>query len=323
MRFPSGIAGRRGLLLLSCMPFLARPLALLVFLSLLVLQPARGAVDEDWTTPIPPFRIADTLYFVGSRDLAAYLITTPAGNILLNANYTSSPPQIRHSVEALGFRWRDIRILLISHAHVDHAGVAAEILLETLARLEVMDGDADVMESGGITDFAFGGRKSLQFPPAHVDRVLHNGDTVTLGGVTLTAHKTPGHTKGCTTWTMQVHVPGEPPGTLRNVVIVGSWSVLPSYRLLTVRGGKRASYPGIAGDYTTTFAELHALPCDIFLASHGSLFNMLAKLKRMPTEGDRVWIDPAGYQAAVADAQHAFEAAYERESQTAAHGAGR
>ncbi len=278
-------------------------------------------MNRDWTTPIPPFRIADNLYYVGSRDLAAYLITTPQGDVLLNANYTSSPPQIRHSVEQLGFRWRDIKILLVSHAHVDHAGGAAQILRETGAKFDVMDGDVDVMESGGKTDFAFGGpRKALQFPPAHVDRTLHDGDQVTLGGVTLTAHRTAGHTRGTTTWTMRAHVPGEPAGELRNVVIVGSWSVLEEYRLLSVHGGQPASYPGIAGDFTTTFAMLSALPCDVFLASHGSTFDMLPKLRRMPAEGDRVWIDPVGYKEALARAQHAFEAAYQRQSLAAERG---
>lgn len=292
-------------------------LLLLLVAGLLPHTPARAQVNRDWTTPIAPFRIADNLYYVGSRDLAAYLITTPQGDILLNANYTSSPPQIRHSVEQLGFRWREIRILLVSHAHVDHAGGAAQILRETGARFEVMDGDADVMESGGGTDFAFGGRKGIQFPPAHVDHVLHDGEAVTLGGVTLVAHRTPGHTRGCTTWTMKAHLPGEPAGTLRDVVIVGSWSVLSEYRLLAVHGGKPASYPGIANDFATTFAKLHALPCDVFLASHGSIFGMLAKLQRMPQEGDRVWVDPEGYRVALTKAQRAYEVAYERESQAA------
>ena len=314
-----------GLIKLSCMPCRVRPLrSVLVWVLLMISAAAHAAVDADWTTPIAPFQIADTLYYVGSRDLAAYLVTTPKGNILINANFTSSPPQIRDSVERLGFRWRDIKVLLISHAHADHAGGAARIVRETGARLDVMDGDVDVMESGGKTDFAFGGEnKALQFPPAHVDHVLHDGEAVTLGGVTLIAHRTPGHTKGCTTWTMQAHVPGEPAGTLRNVVIVGSWSVLSSYRLLAVRGGKPPSYPGIASDYTTTFSQLHRLPCDVFLASHGSIFDMLGKRKRMPLEGDRVWIDPEGYKQAVAQAQAAFETVYRREAQAAEQGGSR
>ena len=194
---------------------------------------AGGLQDPAWTTPLPPFRIADNLYYVGSRDLAAYLVVTPAGDILINSNLPSSPPLIRHSVEQLGFRWSDIKILLISHAHADHAGGSAAILKQTGAKYEVMQGDVDVVESGGATDFAYGGGKdkTMQFAPAHVDRVLHDGDRVELGGTTLTAHRTPGHTKGCTTWTLRAHVPGEPASTLRNVVIVGSWSVNPGYRL--------------------------------------------------------------------------------------------
>ncbi len=309
------------------MPFVRRQSRLLfasICLGIALGNSARAAVHADWTTQIAPFRIADNLYYVGSQDLAAYLVTTPQGDILLNANYTSSPPQIRSSVEKLGFHWRDVKILLVSHAHVDHAGGAAEILRETGAKLEVMDGDVDVMESGGGTDFAFGGPdKALQFPPAHVSRVLHDGDEVTLGGVTLTARRTPGHTKGTTTWTTRAHLPGEPAGILRNVVIVGSWSVLDSYRLLGVHGGRPPSYPGIANDYTMTFSVLGTLPCDVFLASHGSTFGMLPKLKRMPAEGDRVWVDPEGYKRALAEAQHAFEAAYQRQSAAAEHGGGK
>lgn len=277
-------------------------------------RPVRAATSPDWTTPVPPFRIADNLYYVGSRDLAAYLVVSPAGDILINSNLTSSPPQIRHSVEQLGFRWTDIKILLISHAHFDHAAGSAAVLRQTGAKFEVMDGDADVMESGGRTDFAFGGPgKPLQFPPAHVNRVLHDGDTVTLGGVTLTAHKTAGHTEGCTTWSMQAHVPGEPAGVLRNVVIVGSWSVLSEYRLAPVHG-RPPSYPGIADDFTRTFRLLHTQPCDIFLASHGSLFDLLGKLARMPSVGDAVWVDPQGYQRAVSQGDQAFQAALATQS---------
>lgn len=287
---------------------------LCLFLRLAALPIRAEAYPADWMAPVKPFQIADGLYYVGSQDLAAYLVTTPAGLILINANTPQSPPQIRKSVEALGFHWKDIRVLLISHAHVDHAGGAAAIRRQTGATLEVMEGDVDVMESGGETDFAFGGKgKPLQFPPVHVDRELHSGDVIALGGVSIKALRTGGHTRGNTTFTLQAHVPGEPAGSLQHIVIVGSWSVLDSYRLLTVRGGKPASYPGIAGDYTQTFATLAALPCDVFLAAHGSFFDMLAKLKRMPSEGDRVWIDPQGYRRALAVAQQKFELAYRRE----------
>ena len=232
--------------------------------------------------------------------------------MLINANYTSSPALIRHSVETLGFHWNSIKILLISHAHVDHAGGAAAILKQTGAQYQVMDGDVGVVESGGETDFAFGHQGQMQFPRAHVTRTLHDGDTVTLGGTTLTAHRTPGHTRGCTTWTLRTHLPGDPAGVLRNTVIVGSWYALPSYRLTDLHG-KPASYPGIAADFTKGFAVLHALPCDLFLGAHGSYFDMLAKLKRLPTEGAHVWLDPEGYRRALGDAEAEFRAKYDRE----------
>ena len=289
---------------------LANIVAALVFS---LVPTAHAATNPDWTTPVSPFRVADNLYYVGSRDLAAYLVVTPAGDILINSNLTSSPAQIRHSVEQLGQRWSDIKILLISHAHFDHAGGSAAILRQTGATFEVMEGDAEVMESGGRTDFAFGGPgKPEQFPPAHVTRVLHDGEEVTLGGMTLVAHKTAGHTRGCTTWTMRAHLPGEPAGRLRDVVIVGSWSVLSEYRLTTVHG-RPPSYPGIADDYKKTFATLHRLPCDVFLGSHASFFNMLGKLPRLPTEGDAVWIDPRGFQRAVSEGERQFETTLARQ----------
>jgi metallo-beta-lactamase class B len=263
------------------------------------------AANPEWTTPFPPFRIAGNLYYVGSEDLAAYLIATPEGLILINSNLPSSPPQIRHSVEALGFHFRDIRILLISHAHFDHAGGSAAIRRITGAKYEVMDGDVPVIESGGHSDFAFGRDQSMWFPPAHVDRVLHDGDTVELGGTVLTAHKTAGHTKGCTTWTMDVKESGR---TL-HVVIVGSPTVQARYRLT----GSKA-YPQIASDYRRQFQVLEALPCDVFLGSHGSFFHLREKYARFRA-GDRdAFVDPAGYRSFVEEYRQAFEAAWARQS---------
>src|ERR1700677_3317718 len=219
-------------------------------LSIACLQ-AKAKDNPDWTTPLPPFQIADNLYYVGSRDLAAYLITTPAGNILINANLESSPPSIRLSVEKVGFSWKDTKILLNGQAHSDHMGGAAEVLRETHARNMVMQGDADVVRSGGRKDFAFGTDGIQTYPPARVDRVLHDGDTVTLGNVTLTAHRTAGHTRGCTTWTFRTHIPGEPAPQLRQVVIVGGPWPLSQYRLVATPGHP-ASYPGIEADFAQT-----------------------------------------------------------------------
>ncbi|HTZ56775.1 MAG TPA: subclass B3 metallo-beta-lactamase [Acidobacteriaceae bacterium] len=277
-----------------------------------------AAVSPSWTTPITPFRIADTLYYVGSEDLASYLVVTPKGNILINANLNSSPPQIRASVEKLGFRWSDTRILLNSQAHYDHVGGAAEVVRETHAKNMVMDGDVSVMETGARTDFLSPSPNILRYAPVPVDRILHDGDTVNLGNVTLTAHKTAGHTRGCTTWTMRSHVPGEPAGTMRNIVIVGGVSFWSEYHLVATPGHP-VSYPDIAQDFRHTFSELRALPCDVFLGAHGGYFDMLTKLKRYPKDGPRVFIDPAGYREFVADAQEMFQKSFSEQQAAAAH----
>ena len=154
-----------------------------------------GAVDPAWTTPIAPFRIAVNLYYVGSRDLAAYLVVTPEGDILINSNLESSVPQIRRSVEQLGFRFGDVKVLLISHAHFDHAAGSAGVKRLTRAKYMVMDGDVRTVETGGAADPLFG-RGGTHYPPAKVDRVLHDGDEVRMGGTVLVAHKTAGHTPG-------------------------------------------------------------------------------------------------------------------------------
>lgn len=274
--------------------------------ALFVCLPLRAEVSADWTTPVEPFRIADNLYYVGSRDLAAYLVTTPQGNILINANLVTSPPQIRASVEKLGFKWGDTKILLNGQAHFDHLAGAAEVVRVTGAKDMVMEYDAEVALTGGHKDFAFGKDITTDYPPVRVDRVLHDSDTVELGGVVLTAHRTAGHTRGCTTWTMDVHVPGEPAEKLRHVVIVGGLSALPGYQLVATPK-RAASYPEIASDFEYTFVALKAMPCDIFLGAHGVYFDMLPKLQRMKTEGPKVFIDPAGYQAAIAEAQTTFE----------------
>ncbi len=241
----------------------------------------------EWSHPFPPFRIAGNLYYVGSQDLAAFLIVTPKGDILINSNLVSSPPLIKKSVESLGFHMSDIKILLISHAHLDHCAGSAQILRMTGAKYCVMAQDVSVVESGGKTDFNYATDKSMHFPPAHVDRVLHDGDKVTLGGTTLTAHLTAGHTRGTTTWTLD-----EPErGRVLHVVIVGSPNVNPGYKLV----GNR-QYPQIASDYRHGFAVLKALPCDVFLGAHGSYFGMQEKYARWMA-GDRdAFIDPAGYK---------------------------
>jgi metallo-beta-lactamase class B len=259
----------------------------------------------EWSRPFPPFRIAGNLYYVGSEDLAAYLIVTPKGDILINSNLESSPPQIEKSIESLGFHMSDIKILLISHGHFDHCAGSAEILRMTAAKYYVMAQDVSVVESGGQTDFNYAADKSMHFPPAHVDRALHDGDKVSLGGTTLTAHLTAGHTKGTTTWTLDETDAGK---TL-HVIIVGSPNVNPGYKLVG-----NAQYPRIAQDYRHGFQVLESLPCDIFLGAHGAYFGMKEKYGRWK-RGDRgAFIDPAGYKAYIAEREQAFDAELKKQS---------
>ncbi len=276
------------------------------FLLFLPVSCIWAAENPDWTTPIAPFQIADHLYYVGSKDLASYLVVTPQGDILINSSLESSPPLIKKSVEQLGFHFNDIKILLISHSHADHDAGSAEVKRLTGAKYMVMDGDVPVVESGGAKDFHYS--KDL-YPAVKVDRVLHDGDEVRLGDAVLVAHKTAGHTRGCTTWTMRARAAGQ----LRDVVIVGSWNVNPGFRLVD-QPGKPASYPGIAADYQRTFVTLKGLPCDIFLGAHGAYFDMLEKLQLAKAgAGEKVWIDPDGYKAAVAERQRAFETELKRQ----------
>jgi metallo-beta-lactamase class B len=269
-------------------------LAVGVFLLSASLNTSALAQESDRLTPFPAFRIAGNLYYVGSKDLASYLIVTAQGDILINSSYEASVPLIQHSVESLGFKMSDIKILLISHAHDDHDAGSAQIKKLTGAKYMVMDADVPVVETG--KDYFYTEKKN-QYPPAKVDRVLHDGDQVKLGNAVLVAHKTPGHTKGCTTWTMKV----EEKGKVYNVVIVGSWNVNPGYVLV-----KNAAYPAIASDYEKTFRILSALPCDIFLGAHGAYFGLIAKYDRMKKGDALAFVDPAGYKAAVAQKEQDF-----------------
>ncbi len=278
---------------------------LLMAALVLVAVPVRAAVNPAWTRPFPPFRIAGNLYYVGSEDLAAYLIVTPQGDILINSNLESSVPQIRKSVEALGFRFRDIKILLISHAHYDHCAGSAEIKRLTGAKYEVMEQDVSVVESGGRTDFQYGSDKAMQFPATRVDHVLHDGEHVRLGDADLVAHLTAGHTRGTTTWTMDESEAGRK----LHVVIVGSPNVNPGYRLV----GNR-TYPQIASDYRRGFQVLKGLPCDIFLGAHGGYFGLQEKYDRWKAGDRNAFVDPEGYRSYIAEREQAFETELKRQT---------
>jgi metallo-beta-lactamase class B len=265
--------------------------------------------DPSWTEPFPPFRIAGNLYYVGSKGLANYLVTTSEGHILINSDLEANVPLLQASVEKLGFKFSDVKILLISHAHWDHDAGSALIKRITGAKYMVMDADVPVVESGGKVDFQYGGTPASLYEPTHVDRVLHDGDEVKLGDALLVAHLTPGHTKGCTTWTLKVKADGKS----YDAVIIGSPNVNPGYKLVD-----NAAYPGIAEDYARMFRVLKSLPCDYFLGAHGAYFDLDAKFPRL-TEGARSpFLDPEGYKKYVAQKQQDFEAELAKQRAAAA-----
>src|SRR5215469_6418704 len=266
----------------------------------LLLTAARGAaaqVAPDWTNPFPSYRIVGNIYYVGSQGLASYLIVTPQGSILINSNLEQSVPMIRESVEKLGFHFKDIKILLISHAHWDHCAGSAAIKELTGAKYMVMDEDVPEIEAGGKGNFQYGDVLTSRYQPVKVDRVLHDGDTVRLGDTVLTAHLTPGHTKGTTTWTTVAKEDGKS----YNVVIVGSPNVNAGYKLVN-----NELYPQIAYDYERMFKVLKSLPCDVFLGAHGNYYGMEAKYARMKEGGANPFIDPGGYKSYVAEREQAY-----------------
>jgi metallo-beta-lactamase class B len=267
------------------------PIGLCLFLALTTTAGARG--DE----PFPAHKVAGNTYYVGSKALATYLITTPEGHILINSGFDETVPLIRIAVESLGFKLRDVKIILASHAHSDH--VAGHALLQDLtgAKVFVMEGDDKVIASGGEGQYFYA---DSRWKKCAVDRVLKDGEEVKLGGVTLVARKTPGHTRGCTTWTWQEKDRGE----LLDVVVIGSPNVNAGYRLVTNK-----DYPEIADDFTKTFAVLKSLKCDVFLGAHGDYYGMLAKHETLQTNGARIknpFVDPDGYKAYVDLKEKAF-----------------
>lgn len=292
---------------------LTRSIFALILTLLALAGPAlRAQVRPGWLEPFPAFTIAGNLHYVGSKGLASYLVTTPEGHVLINAGLEANVPLIRRSVEDLGFRFSDIRVLLISHAHWDHCAGAALVKEQTDASYAVMEGDVAVVESGGQADFHYGAFPGSRYPAARVDRVLRDGDVIELGGHVLTARLTAGHTKGCTTWTLAV----DEGGRKLDAVIIGSPNVNAGYRLVA-----NAAYPGIADDFQRMFATLRALPCDLFLGSHGSYFGLTGKFPRLQPGAANPFIDPAGYRAYIAAEEEAFRAELDRQrARSAAEG---
>ena len=284
-----------------------RTLALVCAFALSILARAAPAAERsiphapyaeaDWTQSIEPFRIAGDIYYVGAKDLTSYLIVTPKGDILLDVGVNENAALVAANIRKLGFDPRQIKVILNSHAHLDHAGGIAAMKRLTHAQFIASAADAPVLESGGVKDFHFGPKP--QFPAVKVDRIIADGGTVSLGGVTMTAHLTPGHTKGCTTWTMPVMVDGQP----RQTLFLCSLSILSGYKLTG-----DPSYHGMGADYAHTYAVLHSLPCDVFLGSHGQFYGMLAKRQAMldHPSAPNPFVDPAGCKAFIDKNEAAF-----------------
>lgn len=245
--------------------------------------------------PLAPFRIADEIYYVGTNDLGIYLITTPAGDILIDGGFEQTVPQILANLHTLGVDPRRIRILLNSHEHYDHAGGLAALKRLTGARLLASRAAAAAFARGGRDDPQWG--NAYLFPSVVADGTVEDGTVVALGGVRLVAHLTPGHTKGCTTWTMQAHIAGQSYAAL----FLCSVSA-PGYRLVG-----NPAYPGIVADYEHSFAVLKSLPCELFLGAHGSFFDLAAKRAAMLKTGSPlVFVDAAGCRRYLDEAEAGF-----------------
>ena len=258
-----------------------------VLLIVLYLSIGVGLVRGD--SPFPAHRIVGNTYYVGSKELASYLITSSEGHILINSGFEETVPLIRGAVESLGFNMKDIKYLLASHAHSDHVAGHARLRELTGAKVLVMTGDDGVVATGGAGQYLYA---DSRWPECPVDRVLKDGDEVILGGVKLIARRTPGHTRGCTTWTWQETADGKP----LDVVVIGSPNVNSGYRLVN-----NADYPTIADDYAQTFTLLKSLPCDVFLGAHGNYYDLRTKYERVEKkQPGNPFIDPQGYQAYVA-----------------------
>lgn len=266
--------------------------------GLLVASPAYAELPfvkerAEWNVPQKPFHVIGNIYYVGMAGVSAFLIVTPQGDILTDGGLPESAPFIEANIKALGFKLSDVKYLLNSHAHFDHSGGLAKLKADTGAKFVASTGDAPFLESGHIP---YGPSSLIDTTPVKVDRKVKDGDTLSLGGVTLTANVMPGHTKGCTTWTM----PLTEAGKTYKVMFFCSISVAGN----PIAG--KLAYPTIVQDYRASFARLKTMKADIFLAPHGGQFHMEEKLARVKPGAPNPFIDPSELQDMVQKAEAAF-----------------
>jgi metallo-beta-lactamase class B len=259
--------------------------------------PEPNVTNPDRITAYPPVRIVGSLYYVGTRDLASYLIATDVGHILINSGYASSVPMIRDNVENLGFDFEDIEIISTAHAHNDHVGGLGEIKRLTGAETHMHEGDLPILVSGGDDDYRYPGGRGALFEPIEVDHVLQDGDTIELGGSVLTVHLHAGHTKGAISFSFTV----EEAGTSYDVLIANMGTVNDSVNLTYMPG-----YPEIVDDYERTFAAQKAMSPDIWVASHAGQFDMHDKYQPGMEYSPNNFLDPDGWHRKVAEYEAAF-----------------
>lgn len=252
--------------------------------------------NAEWTKPFAPFRIVGNLYYVGTYDLACYLITTKQGHILINTGLASSALQIKKNIAALGFKYTDIKILLNTQAHYDHLGAMQTIKKQTHAKFMVEEADAAVARDGGNADYAFGGKGST-FAPVQPDKVLHNGDTITLGGMQLLLLHHPGHTKGSSSFLFTV----KDEQRSYKVLIANMPTIVTDQSFDSI-----AVYPNIAADYAATFAAMKTVQFDLWLASHASQFDMHEKYKTGDAYNPSAFADRAGYDASLSELEKTY-----------------
>ncbi len=262
-------------------------------------QPQSGMDTSTWNNPEAPFRLAGPIYYVGTQQLAVFLVSSPQGHILIDGGMPNSAAVIEKSIRDIGFKPEDIRILLTTQAHFDHVGTHAHFKKLSGAMMQAMTGDEKLLRDGGKSDYLFGANPAFHFPRVPVDRVLKDGDIVTIGGTRLTARHTPGHTPGSASYEMTVNEGGRE----YKVVFAASTSVNPGTRFV-----KNPSYPGILEDFRKTFTLLESLQPDIFVSGHATFFNLKEKRAKMnPESPAAAFVDPAGYKRLLAEKKKAFE----------------
>ena len=244
----------------------------------------------------PPFKLIDNVYYVGNEGLGVFLIVTPAGDILMDVGMPSDAAVVEKRIGRLGFRLADIKIILNTHGHNDHAGGIAKLKRDTGATFIASEGDRLALEHGFMEGAE--GNHLAWFPPVKVDRIIKDGETVSLGGVTLTAHLTPGHTRGCTTWTWPVK---DADGSAHTVIDFCSGTIGPNNLV-------PEQYPGIVADYRHTFAIAKSLPGDVVIGPHNEFFDLEGKFARIKPGAPSPFIDRAGYERQIDAWQADFEA---------------